>query len=272
MSNSVSIYNQYLKILNVPAQKPGLTELRRIVRAHLMRIPFENISKIYYRLKHRLEFIPDIELYLKGIEQYHFGGTCYSNNYYLNGLLRYLGYDVSLCGADMNQPDVHIINIVTLDQRDFLVDVGYAAPFYEPIPLDLHTDQHIILGGTKYLITPRDKQGKTRVSMYRNRQDIHGYTIKPQARKFSEFAAVIKHSFRASATFFNALLLVRFDLNESITIHNYSLTKARGTSTKITRLYDDAELIEQITTCFNIPRRIVTLALHYIDYFRDAWA
>ncbi len=32
---------------------------------------------------------------------------------HLNQLLSHLGFDVMLCGADMKNPDVHLINIVT---------------------------------------------------------------------------------------------------------------------------------------------------------------
>jgi arylamine N-acetyltransferase len=66
----------------------------------MLRIPFENISKIYYKHKFGMTYMPDINLYLNGFEKNNFGGTCYSNNYYLYLLLSYLGSDAKLCGVE----------------------------------------------------------------------------------------------------------------------------------------------------------------------------
>ena len=68
----------YLAILGVAPRKPSLEALRELLAAHLTRIPFENISKLYYRKRLGLVNLPPIRLYLDGIDKYHFGGTCYS--------------------------------------------------------------------------------------------------------------------------------------------------------------------------------------------------
>ncbi|HXX64100.1 MAG TPA: arylamine N-acetyltransferase, partial [Bacteroidota bacterium] len=102
----------YLEALELSEQDPSLPALQDLVRAHLERVPFENISKLYYMQRFGLKEMPPLERFLEGIRRYHFGGTCYSNNYYLNRLLLSLRYDVRLCGADMSSPDVHIVNIV----------------------------------------------------------------------------------------------------------------------------------------------------------------
>ncbi len=128
---------RFLHLLGIQRQDPGFETLKELVREFMTRIPFENISKLYYRKHLGLTHLIDFELYLKGIEKYHFGGTCYANNYYLNLLLKWLGHEVKLCGADMSDPDIHIVNIVKIKNREYLVDVDYAAPFAEPLPLDL---------------------------------------------------------------------------------------------------------------------------------------
>ena len=98
---------RFLAILGIDPKKPGIDELAELVRAHLLRIPFENISKLFrWRCKGVAGLVPFSE-YLYGIEQHHFGGTCYTINFHLHQLLVALGYDVLLCGADMSRPDVH---------------------------------------------------------------------------------------------------------------------------------------------------------------------
>ena len=156
---------RFLAILGIDPKTPGIDELAELVRAHLLRIPFENISKLFrWRYKGVASLVPFSE-YLDGIEQHHFGGTCYTINFYLHQLLVALGYDVLLCGADMSRPDVHLVNIVRVGDREFLVDAGYAAPFLAPMPLDLPTDYVLSLGHDRYILSPRDALGRSRLSL-----------------------------------------------------------------------------------------------------------
>ncbi|MEE8479184.1 MAG: arylamine N-acetyltransferase [Candidatus Neomarinimicrobiota bacterium] len=266
-----SSYEKYLKILKISRRDPSIGALTQLVTAHLTTIPFENISKLYYKKKYSLKTIPDFDLYLEGISKNNFGGTCYSNNYYLNKLLNYLGYDVRLCGADMANPDVHIVNIVSIENRDYLVDVGYAAPFLNPIPLDLIEDYKITLGADEYVISPRSENGYSKLKMIRSGQTKHGYTVKPYSRSISEFETIIKNSFKESSTFLNAILLVMFKSKSSIVIHNFSLIENYGVNFKSIKLESKLELIDNIVRHFKIPKEIVEDALAFITNFEDAW-
>jgi arylamine N-acetyltransferase len=271
MKYADSLYEKYLKILKISKRNPSIGALTQLVTAHLNTIPFENISKIYYKNNYGLMTIPDFDLYLEGISINNFGGTCYPNNYYLNQLLNYLGYDVRLCGADMTNPDVHIVNIVKINNRDYLIDVGYAAPFLNPIPLDLNEEYKIALGSDEYIILPKSENGFSELKMFRNGQVKHGYIVKPYSRSISEFETVIKDSFRESALFLNAILLVRFKPNSSVMIHNFSLVKTYNLNSKIINLESKAELIDNILTHFTIPRDVVIESLNYVTNFEDAW-
>jgi len=102
---------RYLRALGVSRRDPALAALDELVAAHLARIPFENVSKLYYRKRYELTSVPEIERFLDGVEQYHFGGTCYTNNFHFFRLLASLGYDVRLCAADMKMPDIHAASI-----------------------------------------------------------------------------------------------------------------------------------------------------------------
>ncbi len=271
MNYSNSLFEKYLRLLKVTKQKPSLNALAQIIKAHLITIPFENISKIYYRNRYNLSYVPDLELYLDGIMRYNFGGTCYSNNYYLNQLLKFLGYEVRLCGADMSNPDVHIVNIVSIENQDFLTDVGYAAPFYSPIPIKLNDNFEISFGSDKYIFTSDADLGHTKLTMYRNNQEKHGYIAKHEARDISEFEFVIKSSFRQSATFFNALLLIKFYSKSSLMIHNYSLVESNPAHSNYKKIQNVSELIDLIVRYFKIPNTIVTQSVNYISNFSDAW-
>ena len=99
------VADHYLAILGLARRDPSLEALRELLAAHLTKIPFENISKLYYRKCLGLVDLPDIRLYLDGIEKYHFGGTCYSNNYHFHLLLRSLGYDRNEVAVGFHLPD-----------------------------------------------------------------------------------------------------------------------------------------------------------------------
>ena len=149
------LLRRYLNILGVKRRKPSTHALYELVQAQMMKVPFENVSKLYYKKRHNHQGLLNLEFFLDGIERFHFGGTCYSNNYHFYQLLANLGYEINLCGAAMLHPDVHLVSVVSVEQREYLVDVGYAAPFLSPLPRDLTTDHLIVLGRDQYVLKPQ---------------------------------------------------------------------------------------------------------------------
>lgn len=266
-----NLIRRYLAVLGVAKGEPNLNLLQQLVAAQVMRVPFENVSKLFYKKHLNLTGPPSLEQYLDGIEKHHFGGTCYASNYYFYRLLAGLGYEAKLCGADMATPDVHIVSMLRVDGREYLVDVGYAAPFLAALPRDVRSDWLIELGRDRYVLKPQDASGCSRLELYRDGALKHGYLAKPAPRKLDEFRAVIADSFRPSATFFNAILLARFCPNRSMVIHNLSLIEAEGRQSRTTRLRDRAELIATAHRYFDIPEEIVAEAVAELHNFEDAW-
>jgi arylamine N-acetyltransferase len=265
------LVRRYLAALGVPQRQPSLNALRELVAAHLTRIPFENISKLHNRKHHGLAGLPPIELYIDGIERHHFGGTCYSNNFHFYALLTSLGYDVKLCGADMTNPDVHLVILATVDGHEYLVDAGYGAPFLEPLPRDLNADHVVTLGRDCFVLKPQDAGSRSRLDMYRDGQLRHGYMVKPAPRRIEEFAEVIANSFRPDATFLNGLLLVRFYPGRSLLIHNLSLVESQGSQSTVQSLATRDQLIAKIEEYFAMPQSIVAEAINQLGELRDVW-
>lgn len=263
---------RYLRLLGVRVTGPDVEELGRLVRAHLYRVPFENISKLYYRNTIGLRGLPGLERYLDGAECFHFGGTCYANNYYFHLLLADLGYRVRLCGADMAEPDVHLVNMVELAGRDYLVDVGYAAPFDAPLPLDRAADVVIRRGDDRYVLRSRDATGRSRLDLVRDGVRRHGYVAKPAPRDIGEFAPAIADSYRESATFMNAVLLARFFPGRSLVIHNRHVIDTRGTRVHRRTVPDRDELVRAITEWFGMPPEPVRVALEDLELSGDPWS
>ncbi len=264
-----ALFRRYLDLLKIKKKTPSFDALSGLISAQMMRVPFENISKIYYRDRRGLRGLQNLQQYLDGVELYNFGGTCYSNNYFLHLLLEYLGYEVMLCGADMSEPDVHIVNIVSLDGRMFLIDAGYAATFMEPLPLDLDRDYSISGGYNRYILKPKDKNGNSHLELYQENQLTHGYMVKPIHRKIEYFKQVIEESYLNSSTFMHSLLMVRNYPNRSIRIHNLSVIESEGAEYKVYQVENKHELSKVIEEKFSISRDIVSEAIENLEFHAD---
>lgn len=267
--NHTILFDKYLTLLGIEAAEPSYEFLCKLVKAHLIKIPFENISKLLFK-KQRMNYIPTLQTFLEGIEKYNFGGTCYTNNYYFYLLLEYLGFDVKLCGADMKNPDVHLVNIVKIDWQEFIVDGGYAAPFLEPLPRDLNTDFEINNGNKKYIVKPKDENRKTKVEQYSENKLQHWYTAKPQPRKIEEFRRVIEDSYTGDSTFMNEIRIVRFDDNSSVSLRNFMLKETIGASVQTVKVNRD-ELPAVAQEKFGMPDSLVKEALDSVKEIKDIY-
>jgi arylamine N-acetyltransferase len=219
-----------------------------------------------------LRGLPSLEQHLDGIERFSFGGTCYPNNYYFNLLLRHLGYKVTLCGADMTSPDVHIVSLVRVEGSEYLVDVGYGAPFMHPLPRELTDDYEISTGRDRYVLEPQDNKGCSRLTMFRDGQPKHGYLVKPVQRSIEDFYEVISESFDERATFMNAILLVRFFDERWLAIHNQTIVETSGTDFRIRQIPYRSAIPRVVEEYFSIPRDLVAEALDGLSMTGDAWS
>ena len=116
---------------------PSAETLRRLHVAHLLTVPFENLSI------HAGEpiILKDEALFQKIVERGR-GGFCYELNGLFAALLRALGFRVEMLSAGvMNRagefgPEFdHMALLVTLEER-WLADVGFGDSFVEPLLLD----------------------------------------------------------------------------------------------------------------------------------------
>ena len=259
-------FRQYLNLLHIAESHPSVNALTEILHAHLNVFPFENISKLYYLKKDNSRTIPGLEQFLRGARDNHFGGTCYALNYYLNQLLTTMGYQVKLCGADMNNPDVHVVNIVTIGGKEYITDAGYAAPFSVPLPRYLREPFSVSSGVDSWILLPKDSMGRSRVEQFHKGELQHSYLVKPAPRQIGDFSEVIADSFRPEATFMNAIVLVRYDGENSHVIRNREYSTTQNGVTHKLSLQTPAHLIETISHVFGIPPEISQVALEGFSF------
>jgi N-hydroxyarylamine O-acetyltransferase len=151
----------YLDRIRVPIQGgiqdggprgPDAGTLRRLQVAHLLAVPFENLSIHWSE-----PIVLDDEALFDKVVARRRGGFCYELNGLFAALLRALGFDVAMlsagvmgAGGDYSPDFDHMALLVTLEER-WLVDVGFGDSFREPLRLDVRGEQ-MQADGTAYRI------------------------------------------------------------------------------------------------------------------------
>ena len=173
----------YLERINYHGSlAPTAETLRELQVAHLLAVPFENLS-IHAKEPIVLE---DEALFTKIVERRR-GGFCYEANGLFAALLRGLGFDVAMLSAGVANaeggfgPDFdHMALMVSLDRR-WLVDVGFGDSFVEPLLLDDRGEQvegertYRILEDGAHLILARRDSGEEWKAQYRFTLQPHEY-------------------------------------------------------------------------------------------------
>jgi N-hydroxyarylamine O-acetyltransferase len=130
------------------AVTPTLETLRKLHRAHLLAVPFENLDIVPLGRPISLELAAT---YHKIVEKRR-GGFCFEQNGLFAWALQQLGFEVHLLQAEVRhddggygQPFNHLALLVHLEEA-WLTDVGFGDHFIEPLRLDDPQAQHDAAG------------------------------------------------------------------------------------------------------------------------------
>ena len=140
---SQDVLKAWLSRLGLVGDMPvSLDSLTTITRAHLDRIPFENLTVFCGAVPET-----EIDALATKILNSKRGGYCVELNPLLCAGLRGLGFDARLCMArvlwqrDVPGPHSHCLCLVRLDDAEYLVDVGFGGPG-PTVPLLLGSETH----------------------------------------------------------------------------------------------------------------------------------
>jgi arylamine N-acetyltransferase len=251
------VYQRYLRVLGIEGFPSGIDGLRTVVRAHLLRAPFENISKLLLVAREGRARFLSLGEFLEGIEKQDLGGTCYSCNPYLASLLRALGYETDILGADMGRgSNVHTCLRVRIQSVAYHVDVGYGGPFREPIRLD-RLPFELMEGSHRYVLDHREAGGDAdsyEMSVFDGEERVHGYVVHNPPRTLEFFTGPMQDSFALQATFLNCLRICRFFDTHSVTLLNRTLSIHREGQTTRSELASLAEWESAFTTHLRMRR------------------
>ncbi|WP_367566597.1 arylamine N-acetyltransferase [Lacrimispora sp.] len=121
----------------VESEKRDIEYLAYLQERHLLTIPFENLD-----ISQKKPIVLAPELFFQKIIEGKRGGICFELNGLFNILLNELGFETKLVSASVRnekggwiREDGHPTNIVTINKKDYLVEVGYGNAARKPIPL-----------------------------------------------------------------------------------------------------------------------------------------
>ncbi len=258
--------DRLLELIGETRKPPSLHALTDLVRSFQHAVPFENISKLLRLEKPIDQRIPSLDEFLDNIERFQLGGTCLTNNPYFLDLLRHLGYDAALRSADMGeQMGVHTCIEVRLDPASFLVDVGFGAPFFEPIalhrlPVEIHQ------GPRKYRIAEEGDYPRIHVATIEGEEEILSYDVVPGTIEASGLGHAIDFSFRQGATFMSCLAITKhFPPDRTLTLRDLRLTERNSTGSSVTHFQDLSAAEKCVREQFKMPQAPLRMAARILS-------
>jgi arylamine N-acetyltransferase len=255
---------RYLRLLGISGRPAGIKGLEEIVLRHLCRIPFENVSKLLLFARENRGRAATLDEFLDGIEYRDLGGTCHSSNPFLAELLKSLGYETVLLGADMTEPDVHTSIRVKIDSVNYHVDMGYAAPFRRPIRLD-RLPYEVVQGDFRYVLDRRPDDSRYEISVLAGDERIHGYVVNETPRDPDYFDKTIRESFEPGRAFMTRLRITRFFPEQTIEVRDRTALYFRGGVGRTAGLSDIAELEYVVFKDMQMPRCPVRNAIAVLE-------
>lgn len=200
MDTPLDIKRYLQRIGYTGALNPTLEVLCALQRAQVRSVPFENLDihhRVWIDFKHSFD----------KIVVRNRGGFCYELNFLFYQLLKAMGFTAKVVSARVFNPEKsygpeydHMAIIVTLDEEDYLVDVGFGEFAFHPIPLKAGKETH-------------DPRGEFRVRTYDGQywvvekknlagEFIPEYIFTPTERQPEAFEAMCRYHQTSSLSHF----------------------------------------------------------------------
>lgn len=178
---------------------PTAATLRNLQVAHLLTVPFENLSIHYDQ-----PIVLEDEALFKKIVEHKRGGFCYECNGLFAALLRSLGFEVTMLSAEVanadgsfSQPFDHMALLVQLEQR-WLVDVGFGDSFLEPLLLDDANEQ--VQGKRAYRVANEGSYFSVSRQDHGEWKPEYRFTLQPY--QYRDFAGMCRYHQTSSQSHF----------------------------------------------------------------------
>jgi N-hydroxyarylamine O-acetyltransferase len=242
----------YLKRINYSGSViPSTETLRQLQIAHLLSVPFENLS-----IHSHQPIVLDDEALFDKIVLRRRGGFCYELNGLFAALLRALGFDTRMLSASVANakgewgPEFdHMTLLVTLENR-WLVDVGFGDSFIEPLPLD-DRNEHLQRSRAYRIEEVDDRFMLLQKEPNEDWKTQYRFTLEPHV--YRDYAAMCRyHQTSPQSHFPQRRICSRLTAAGRITISQRRLIITRGTLREERELASETEVADVLREHFDI--------------------
>jgi N-hydroxyarylamine O-acetyltransferase len=230
---------------------PSIELLRRLHVAHLLAIPFENLS-----IHLGEPIVLDDEALSEKIVRRGRGGFCYELNGLFAALLRALGFQVTMLSASVMGangeygPEFdHMALMVTLEER-WLADVGFGDAFRAPLLMDAPGEQ--VEGRRAYRIDP---VGERSVVMQGDEGGTWRaqYSFSLEPRVYGDFESMCRYHQTSPESHFTQRRVCSLATPDGrITISGTKLLVTKGEERQERELADQREYVAALREHFGI--------------------
>lgn len=219
--------------------EPDLDLLKKLQKAHLVAVPFENLD-IHYRIP----ILLDTGRIFEKVVLNRRGGFCYELNGLFCNLLLELGYNARRISARVYKNEEgyspefdHLVILVNIADREYLVDVGFGEFAFGPlelVPGQIQDDER-----GRFSIDSIE-EGYFRVNKIDGDHSTPVYIFKPIAREFSEFEHMCAYHQTDPRSHFMQQRLISLALDPGrITISGNTLKIMNGNSTTEEKIHSE---------------------------------
>jgi N-hydroxyarylamine O-acetyltransferase len=223
----------YLARIGQPRERPSAAALTRLTQAHVEAFPFENVDVV-------LGDHPgiDLDVVVAKFVGRQRGGYCYEHAQLFAAAAEQLGYEGQRMVARVQPrrpgPYTHMTLVVTAEEQQYLVDVGFGAGILVPMPLIDGTvvDQ----AGWPHRMTSRDGWWVLQKQVGDEWEDLHEFL--PQVHAHLLDYRVYHHytSTHPNSPFTGQLVVMRLEPGRlrKLVGHEYEASYPDGTSERRT--------------------------------------
>lgn len=230
--------------------EPSAETLRQLHVAHLLNVPFENLS-IHWREPIVLD---DAALFDKIVRRLR-GGFCYELNGLFAALLGALGFHVTMLSAEVandkgefGAPFDHMTLLVTLESR-WLADVGFGDSFREPLLLDERAPQ--IQGNDAFRI--EETGSHLMLSRRRDGAWEHQYRFDLEPREFGDYAEMCQfHQTSPESHFTKKRICSVATADGRVSLSDMRLISTRGHEREELELLSESQYADTLREQFGI--------------------
>ena len=257
---------RYLKLLGLEREPPNLEYLRKLTRAHLSCVPFENVTSILRRHAASDERVPtlDRDSELRAWLERRGGGLCFEVVDMFGTLLSGLGFRVHPVLATISFVGSHQGLVVEIENTRYLVDAGNGAPFFEPIPLGEPVEVgHVDL---VYRFRPAEDRPDGWVQdrlIEGNWQPFCTYDLAP-ATDADRATAYQRHHVRGRSWVVDNLTLVRCTDIEVWSLRDNRLTHFTTAGKSVREIASDADYRAIAADLFDLPNAPIDAAVRVL--------